>query len=202
MTGRHQYSQRRSNNNNRQHSRTGEPFNSDERWTLPARKLLPCPSRYGDERTPTNDIYWRSGTSTGSYSRWLDGGHRLRPHELDYLPDPLLFVHNSTWRRKPTTVINSKACWNYMNCDHRRCTRSVNTISSFTVHLRCTAWTFTSTVHSSVVVRAAHATSSFTVHSSSTCTAFTVILSSTVMHGTYVWVSFLRASADMHGTYC
>jgi len=49
----------------------------------------------------------------------------------DYLPDPLLLVHNSTWRRKPTTVISSKACWSYMNCDHRRCTRSVNTILSF-----------------------------------------------------------------------
>ena len=81
-----------------------------------------------------------------------------------------------------------KRTWSYMNCDHRRCTRSVNTISSFTVHLRCTACTFTSTytVDLSVVVRAAHTTSSFTVHSSSTCTALTVILSSTVMHDTYV----------------
>ena len=64
---------------------TSEPFNSDERWTLPARKLLPYPSRCGDELTPTNDISWTTGTSTGSCSKRLDGGHRLRL-ELDYLP--------------------------------------------------------------------------------------------------------------------
>ena len=137
-------------------------------------------------------IAWRWSSTTSTWTQ-------LRS---TIFHDPLLLVHNSAWRRKPTTVISSKACWSYMNCDHRRCTRSVNTILSFYrasevhgmyIHLYRA---FISRYARHILLfrwlpctRRQHARHLLSCYRLPTCTAL-------ILRFVY------RASADMHGSYC